>query len=141
MKKTTIFALLLVICIGLTVGCSEDKNVEAELKTLMMENIKATEAEDKSAMLATIHTESPNYAQTEILTTQMFGTYKLKYELLQFQYVGMEGEYAIARYKFSTKKVAGGEFKDNIVDSLHIFRQENGSWKIWSMAILEIEYI
>lgn len=140
-KYYTIIALLLIVCLGLTVGCSEDKNVEAELKAVVMENLKATEAEDMNTMLETFHTQSPSYAQNEKLFTLMFESYDVKHELLQFQYVGMDGEYAVARLKFSTKKVAGADFKDNNLDTFHVFRKENDKWKIWSQAILEIDYI
>ncbi len=140
-KYYTIIALLPLVCLGLTVGCSEDKNVAAELETLVMENLKATEAEDMNTMLETIHTQSPSYAQTEKLSAHLFENYDVKYELQQFQFVGIDGEYAIARYKFSTKRVAGGDFKDNTLDTFHVFRKENGKWKIWSQAALEIDYI
>lgn len=113
----------------------------AELETLVMENLKATEAEDMNTMLETIHTQSPSYAQTEKLSAHLFENYDVKYELQQFQFVGIDGEYAIARYKFSTKRVAGGDFKDNTLDTFHVFRKENGKWKIWSQAALEIDYI
>ena len=140
-KYYTIIALLLMVCLCLTVGCSQDKNVAAELEAVVMENLKATEAEDMDTMLETLHTQSPSYAQTEKLSTLMFENYDVKQEQLQFQYVGMDGEYAVARLKFSTKKVAGGDFKDNILDTFHVFRKENGKWKIWSQAVLEIDYI
>lgn len=140
-KKYIIYALFWGGCIGLIAACSGEKSVEDQLKAVVMENFKTTEAENMSAMLDTIHTQSPFYAQTEKLAVQIFDAYDLKYELLEFKYVGLDGEDAIAEYKFSTKKVAGGVFKDNIINTRQKFRQEDGNRKIWSMAILEIDYI
>lgn len=140
-KYRTIIALFSVACLGLTVACSEDKSVAAELEMLMMENLKATEAEDMDAMLKTFHTQSPSYPEAEKISALAFENYDINYELQQFEFVGINGEYAIARFKFSSEKVAGGDFKDNTLDTFHVFRKENSKWKMWSQAILEIDYI
>ena len=140
-KYCTIIALFSVVCLGLAVGCSEDKNVAAELEAVVMKNFKATEAKDVNTMLETLHTQSPSYAHTKNESTALFEEFDIKYELLQFQYVGMDGEYAIARCKYSAKKIAGGNFKENRLDTFQIFREENGSWKMWSMTILRVETI
>ena len=117
-----------------------DEDVAAELKALVIENLRATRAEDLDAMLDTLHSESPSYSQIEKIANTLFETYDLNYDLLLFRYIGQDGEYAIARFKFSTEQVAGPEFNDNILDTIHVFREENGMWKIWSQAILEIEF-
>ena len=117
-----------------------DEDVEAELKALIIENLRATRTEDLDAMLDTLHSESPNYSQIEKIANTLFKTYDLNYDLLLFRYIGQDGEYAVARFKFSTEQVAGPEFNDNILDTIHVFREENGMWKIWSHAILEIDF-
>ncbi len=117
-----------------------DEDVEAELKALVIENLRATRTEDLDAMLDTLHSESPNYLQIEKIANTLFKTYDLNYDLLLFRYIGQDGEYAIARFKYSTEQVAGPEFNDNILDTIHVFRGENGMWKIWSQAILEIDF-
>lgn len=38
-------------------------------------------------------------------------------------------------------KVSGPEFKNNITDQLMVFKQDGDDWKIWTTAILNIEYI
>jgi hypothetical protein len=52
-----------------------DEDVEAELKALVIENLRATRAEDLDAMLGTLHSESPGYSQTEKTANILFATY------------------------------------------------------------------
>ena len=140
-KYYTIIAILLVACLGLTVALSQDGGIAEEIEAVVMENLRATQAEDLHAMLNTIHSESPLYSQTEEMATVLFENYDVNYGLLVFRYIEQDDEYAIARLKYSAQKSAGPDFNDNNLDTIHVFREENGSWKIWSMAILEIEYI
>lgn len=136
----TILIAIVGTCVCLVIGFS-DEDVAEEIWEVVLENLRATQVEDMDAMLATIHSESPSYTQTEELATVLFENYDLNYEVLLFRYIEQDGEYAIVRLEYSSQKVAGGEFNDNNLDTIHVFRQENGDWKIWSMAILEIEYI
>lgn len=136
----TILIAIVGVCLCLVIGFS-DEDVAEEIRQVVFENLRATQVEDMDAMLATVHSESPLYAQTEEMATLLFENYDLTYELQVFRYIEQDGEYAIVRLEFSAEKIAGAEFNDNILDSIHVFRQENGDWKIWSMAILEIEYI
>ena len=144
---TTSITLIFCLCWGLlspkneNVAADTDENVAVEIKTLVIENLRATEAEDIEAVLDTMHTQSPAYSNTKKLLISISETYDLKYQMQLFRYVGQDDPYAIARFKFSTQKVAGPEFSDNILDTFHIFRKEDGKWKIWSMAILETDLI
>jgi hypothetical protein len=81
-----------------------DEDVEAELKALVIENLRATRAEDMDAMLGTLHSESPGYSQVEKIANTLFATYDLNYDLLLFRYIGQDGEYAVARFKFPRNK-------------------------------------
>lgn len=136
----TILIAIVGVCLCLVIGFSDEDAAE-DIRQVVFENLRATQVEDMDAMLATLHSESPLYAQTEQMATVLFENYDISYELQVFRYIEQDGEYAIVRLEFSAEKVAGAEFNDNILDSIHVFRQENGDWKIWSMAILEIEYI
>lgn len=145
----TAIPITLVLCLCLAVLSPKSENVAAdidediaiEIKALAIENLRATEAEDLEAVLDTMHTQSPAYSNTEKLLISLSETYDLKYQMQLFRYIGQDGPYAIARLKFSTEKVAGPEFNNNVLDTFHIFREEGGKWKIWSMAILETNFI
>lgn len=141
MNKYILIALLMVIGLGLTVVFSQDENIAAELDVLVDENLRATQAEDMDAMLFTLHSESPAYQQTKQMSEVLFPQYDIMYEKLTFRFIGLDGDYALGRFKFCATKIAGPEFQDNCLDTIHIFKQENGNWKIWSMATLELEFI
>ena len=106
----------------------------------MIENFRATESEDLNAVLDTMHTQSPTYSSTKQLMVSLFETYDVQYDLLSFSYVGQDGKYAIVRIKQATRKVSGPAFQNNDLDSIHVLRKENGKWKLWTTAILELKY-
>lgn len=145
----TAISITLVLCLGLVLLSSKNENIAADIdvdvatviEALAIENLRATEAEDIEAVLNTMHTQSPAYSNTEKILMSLSGTYDLKYQMRLFRYIGQDGPYAIARFKFSTEKVAGPEFNNNLLDTFHIFRKEDGKWKIWSMAVLETNFI
>lgn len=140
--------IMIGLCLCLVVFSPKSENVAAdtaediatEIKALVTENLRATEAEDIEAVLDTMHTQSPAYSNTERLLISLSETYDLKYQMQLFRYIGYDDPYAIARFEFSTEKVAGPEFNNNTLDTFHIFRKEDGKWKIWSMAILETNF-
>ena len=145
----TAISITLVLCLGLVLLSPKNENIAADIdedvatviEALAIENLRATEAEDIEAVLNTMHTQSPAYSNTEKILMSLSGTYDLKYQMRLFRYIGQDGPYAIARFKFSTEKVAGPEFNNNLLDTFHIFRKEDGKWKIWSMAVLETNFI
>ncbi len=134
-----VLSIVLLMCLA---SCSpENADVATEIEALVIENIRATEAEDLNAVLDTMHADSPVYSQSQKAVEFLFKTYDLKYKLLLFRFIGQDDEYALARFKFSAEKVDGPEFRNNIPDTIHVFRKENDKWKIWSQATLEINYI
>ena len=118
-----------------------DANLEAALYAVILENFRATGAEDLDAMMDTFHIQAPNLSTTKEFAKQVFEVYDLKYEIHVLRYVGQDGDYVIARLEFTTEQVAGPEFEDNKLDTFHVFRQENGKWKIWSQTVLTTKYI
>ena len=119
----------------------EGKDIEKELNSIITNNFKAYELEDIDEVMKTVHSKSPGFEATKQFSSQVFPVYDIKYELLSFKYIVVDGEYALARVKQKTSKISGPEFKDNIIDSIVIFKQEVGFWKLWSQASLTIEYI
>ena len=122
------------------VAADTAEDIATEIRALVVENLRATEAEDIEAVLDTIHTQSPAYSSTEKLLISLFETYDVKYQIQLFRYIGQDDPYAIARLEFSTQKIAGPDFNNNTLDTFHIFKKEDGKWKIWSMAILETNF-
>ncbi len=131
-----------IVCIVLSgnIAYAEDKIAEA-VKSVVKENLQATQAEDMDRMMKTIHTLSPSYLPTKQKSQTAFDNYDLRYKLLSFSYIGSDGEYAVVRIKQTTTKVSGLAFHDNELDLMQVFRKEKGKWKLWTQSILDIKYI
>ena len=119
-------------------GSSAD--TESELKESVLNNLQATEAEDITKVMSTMHSQSPVYVATMQVLNQMFPAYDLKYTLLNYVYIGTDGEYAYAKVKHETKKVSGPAFQNNELEALQVFKRESGAWKLWNQANLSITY-
>ncbi|MFH1061705.1 MAG: hypothetical protein V1747_02305 [Candidatus Omnitrophota bacterium] len=113
----------------------------ADLKKVLLEIFDAYEKEEMSRILACVHTLSPGYSATKDVGNQNFPIYDLKYELMNFKYLALDGDYALARVLQKTSKVKGPAFKNNLLDLIVVFKQENGQWKFWSQVILGVEYL
>ncbi|MCP4649967.1 MAG: nuclear transport factor 2 family protein [PVC group bacterium] len=142
MKKVYIFIIcLLVVFAVASSAVAADKAMDAELRAVVEANFVALANEDVDAAMKTIHTQAPGYLQTKELSNQLFPYYDLKYELLEFNYIAIDGEYALARAIQKTIKVDGPAFQNNIVDFIYVFKQEDGVWKFWSQAIVDTKFI
>ena len=145
MRKRIIVLMLAMVLlfshVVLAENAKDDKDLAMELKSVITKNFKAYELEDIEKVMETVHSKSPGFKATKEFSSQIFPAYEIKYELLSFKYIAVEGEYALARVKQKTSKISGPKFKDNIIDSIVIFKQEAGQWKLWSQATLTLEYI
>jgi hypothetical protein len=137
----TILSLATIAFLLCPLGIAQtEEDVSVAIKLVIMENLKATQAEDMDRMMKTIHTQSPSYLQTKQQIAPIFDNFDLSYRLLSYSYIGLDGEYAVARVKQATKKVSGPAFQNNELDLMQVFRKENGKWKFWAQAILEMKY-
>ncbi|MFO7870479.1 MAG: hypothetical protein R6V03_03490 [Kiritimatiellia bacterium] len=115
--------------------------LEAELREVVLRNLEATENEDLEKLKGTIHTASPARLTSVQATKRMLAYFDFDYELLYFSYVGSDGKYALARGRQKTVKTAGPAFQDNVLDSIYVFRREEGEWKLWMQSVLERELV
>lgn len=115
---------------------------EYDIKSTMTENIRSTQAEDLEAMMKTIHPKSPLYETTRRQVAQVFGKLKgLRYELVSLKFLAVDGAYAVARIRQRTTKVPPENFRNNEIDMIVAFKQDEGTWKIWTQATLEIRFL
>ncbi len=121
--------------------CWATPDIAGQVKATVIKNMETTQAENTAMMMSTIHTQSPYYLMTKQQMEPLFESYDLKYELISYEFIGVSGEYALARVIFRTSKVSGPAFKDNELDVIQIFKQEDGVWKFWSQASLNLKFI
>jgi hypothetical protein len=115
--------------------------LEYDLRAIMTENIRSTQAEDLESMMKTFHSQSPLYDSTRRQVSQIFGKVKgLKYELVSLRFLAVDGAYALARVRQRTTREPIEDFRNNEIDVIMAFKREGGAWKIWNQATLEIKY-
>jgi hypothetical protein len=133
-------ALLALIGVGSSPALAEDAELVAALRQVVVDNVAAYDREDVAATMGTIATKSPNYDTTQTELAAQFTDLEVKPEVVGFQFVGHDDEFAVARVKIktvATPKDAG--FTDNTVDAILIFHQDGGVWKLWADEILGVE--
>lgn len=139
MKKLT-GIILIAIFLGSATYASGKEDIAQAIKTVVIKNLNATEAEDADLVMQTIHSQSPAYISTKQQIPTTFENFDLKYKLLSFEYIGYDGEYAVVRTKQGTQKIFGPAFQDNEIDMIQVFKKEADQWKFWNQAILEIKF-
>lgn len=112
-----------------------------EIEQMIRQNISATQAEDISAVLQTMHPDSLLYAKTKQVLSGLFQSYDLKYTLISYRYIAEDGAYAMARVLQRTEKLSGPKFMDNDLDMVQIFKRDQGGWKLWSQAVVTVNAV
>jgi hypothetical protein len=112
-----------------------------EITAPIFANINASNAEDMDAYMATIHSQSPVYDQTESLLSSMFSEYDLSFEVSKIELLEQTANEAKVAFVLTTRKINGPAFKDNRVTGVMILRPDNGIWKIYNQEVNSIDYL
>ena len=135
----TSVALLGLSVFGPSAARADDDALTAALRQVVAGNIAAFNKEDADATMSYVDTDSPDYEMTKNELPGMFKDYDLTSELVSFTLIGHDDEFAVARVRQKTTGKTQSHFADNTVDSIMIFHQENGSWRLWSEEVLGVE--
>jgi len=144
MQKITASALMFVVLVifaSATLVFAQEADISTILKKVVTDNFEAYQVEDLDAVLLTVHSQAPGYEPTKQVSQQLFPQYDLKYELLNFKYLTIDGAYAFARARQKTEKISGPAFRDNIIDIVFAFKKENNAWKFWSQVVLDVDFL
>lgn len=138
---TTLRTVLATALLGLavTAGAADDK-LTAELKGVVESNLRAYDAKDVQGALRGVHTRSPEYDTTKAALAEQFRDVGVTATLVDFRYMGHDDEFAVARVKTKLVGPAGSGFSDNVTDSVVLFHQEGGTWKVWSDEVLGVQF-
>jgi len=112
-----------------------------EITAPIYANIDASNAEDINAYMATIHSLSPGYDQTQSMLGPLFADYDLSYQLTHVEVIEQKRNEAKVAFILVTRKLRGPAFNDNQVTGVMIMRPENGVWKIYNQEIDSVDYI
>jgi hypothetical protein len=136
---TTGIATLALLCSAMPVfAFGADGPLIAALRDLVAGNITAYDHEDLDGAMKLVDTRSPDYQSTKDALTEQFKNLDVKAELVSFEYIGHDDEFAVGRVKTKTTGQPGSGFVDNTVDAIYIFHQESGTWKLWSEKVLGV---
>ena len=115
-----------------------ERPTDAQITTLVAENLRATQAGDVAALRATIHPDS--LAQRTIgQAVEALSAYKLKYEATNVAFISMADDYALIRIVQRTSRVSGPDFLDNEIDGIWALRRDGDTWKYWTQMALNFK--
>ncbi len=134
-------ALVMLSVFSETAGASEDDGLAAVLRQVVEQNLAAYNREDVAGAMNFIHTKSPEYSTTQGALPGQFEALDAQTELVGFQYIGHDDEFAVARVKLKTVEKSGEPFSANVLDTITVFHQEDGVWKYWSDHLLGVELV
>jgi hypothetical protein len=139
---TTFRTVAVMALLGLAaVAGAADDQLTTTLRGVVDGNLRAYDAKDAEGVLRGVHTRSPEYDTTKAALTEQFGALAVTATLIDFKYVGHDDEFAVARVKTKLVGPAGSGFSDNVTDSIVLFHQEGGTWKVWSDKVLGVQFI
>ena len=136
-----ITAILMVSVFGQPAGASDDGGLATVLRQVVEQNLAAYNREDVAEAMNLIHSKSPEYRTTEGALPGQFEVLDARAELVGFQYIGHDDEFAVARVKLKTVDQSGEPFSANVLDTITVFHQEDGVWKYWSDHLLGVELV
>ena len=118
-----------------------DEGLSAVFRQVVEQNLEAYNREDVAGAIGFMHTKSPEYSSTQAALPVQFELLDAHTELVDFQYIGHDDEFAVARVKLKTVEQSEEPFSANVLDTIMIFHQEGGVWKYWSNHVLGVELV
>lgn len=110
-------------------------------REVLYENIRASNAENQAAYMATIHPDSPSYSITANSIGEAFSTHDLSYRLSNVEILSQDSRKAVVTFTLTTTRLRGPAFRDNRITGEMTMRLHEGQWKIYSQKVDEVEYL
>jgi len=134
-------ALLALQGFGVPAARAAEDPLGMALRQVVEGNLSAFNRKDVAGAMNFVDTRSPDYDSTKDELVSEFKDYNLTSELVRFTLIGHDDEFAVARVKTKTTSKPNSGFVNNTVDTITIFHQENGGWKLWSQQVLDAEML
>lgn len=134
--RPSILAVLAALVLGFVVGNAfVNRGDVTAAEKVLGENLKAVDDEDRGAMIASFHPDSPFKDQAGTLFDQLMPELDVSAELVSFEPIAASGDLMFARFTQRTERqgeASGGDaFVDNEISGLAIFRLKDGLPRIW----------
>jgi len=114
---------------------------EEQIRSTLLLNLEATQNEDLNGIMDTFHSESPIYKAQEKWQKEWFRKYDINYDLISFNLIAEEPDFAYARFKVSMIRLSGKPLQDQEFEAISVFKKENGNWKLWNQVNLQHRYL
>lgn len=109
-------------------------------REVIMEQLEAYRNENIDGVEATLHPDSPIYANTVEQSRRLFSEYDLSYEVT-IRSVEVDGDVARVGFEQVTRKESGPAFDDNRIVGTHVLRTYRGEWRVYNTQVLETEQL
>ncbi len=119
----------------------EDETVINTMLAVIDENVAAMQRRDLEGVMATIHPDSPLYAETRNAMTQIVNL-PVAFDFEQIEVVAANDTEARVDYVQVTRATSDEiGFRANRLRGTHVLRPDSGVWKIYDTRIHEIKYL
>lgn len=119
-------------------AAQDDKELAEALRAALAGQVAAYDKKDAAAAMSFVDTRSPDYDSTKAAITEQFEGPEVSVEIADFDYIGHDDEFAVARVKLKSTGKPDSGFVANTVDSIMIFHVQDGAWKIWTEKVLGV---
>ncbi len=108
---------------------------------VIIENIRASNAENVNYYMSTIHSKSPSYQTTKNMTKEAFSLFDLSYKVSGLKIIKQTKNEVVVAFTLTTRKIRGPEFRDNRINGEMVLRKEDGKWKIYNQVVHDVNYL
>ena len=127
-----------------TIYIAQNKSSQdrVSIEKLLNENLQAYKSENLTALMDSVHPDSPAREQTEEFSKMAFAMYDIDYEYNNLEIIELSESDATIKLTQTTRKISGPDFKNNRATSIQTLKKHNGKWKFFNLlAITDIEYL
>jgi hypothetical protein len=132
--------LAALLSLPVAAGAADDDELATALKSVVEANLRAYDAENADEVMRSVHTRSPQYDTTKAALAEQFADLDVSAKLTDFDYMGHDDEFAVARVKIQVEGPPGSTFVNNTTDNIILFHQEGGIWKLWTDQVLGVDF-
>jgi hypothetical protein len=144
--RPSLIAVVAGVVLGFVIGSMfVNRGDVRAAEQVLRDNIKAVDLEDRQAMIASFHRDSPFAEQAGEIFDRITPRVDVKAELVSFEPIAADGDLMVARYVQRTMAEASGSeeqaFVDNRISGLAVFRMQDGTPRIWVTVPIEASEI
>jgi hypothetical protein len=126
---------------GFELGGASPVDPPDAITSVVYENIAAHNAEDVDRYIATMHPQSPDYAELRQVLEEMYSAFDLQSTLSDVELLEASTRGARVSFVLVTRKIHGPDFRDNRVQGVFVLRKQDGEWRLQDQEIASIEYL